>query len=188
MYQDKREFWREAKPWCKACACALSLDSVRLSATPWTVVHQTPLSVEFYRQVYWSGVAISFCRDSSRPRDLTRVSVSPELAGGFFTPSITWETPSACYASNTSAWNIKFTVGFGGFPCSSAGKESAHNEGDPGSLTGPSWVRKILWRRDRLPSPVFLGFPGASDGKESAHKAGHVGSIPRFVKSQTQIF
>ena len=23
-----------------------------------------------------------------------------------------------------------------------------------------SWIRKILWRRDRLPTPVFLGFPG----------------------------
>ena len=23
-----------------------------------------------------------------------------------------------------------------------------------------SWVRKIPWRRDRLPTPVFLGFPG----------------------------
>ena len=31
-----------------------------------------------------------------------------------------------------------------------------------------SWVRKIAWRRDRLPTPVFLGFPGGSDGKESA--------------------
>ena len=29
-----------------------------------------------------------------------------------------------------------------------------------------SWVRKIPWRRDRLPTPVFLGFPGGSDGKE----------------------
>ena len=35
-----------------------------------------------------------------------------------------------------------------------------------------SWVRKICWRRDRLPTPVFLGFPGGSDGKESAHNAG----------------
>ena len=26
-----------------------------------------------------------------------------------------------------------------------------------------SWVRKIPWRRDRLPTPVFLGFPGGSD-------------------------
>ena len=30
-----------------------------------------------------------------------------------------------------------------------------------------SWVGKILWRRDRLPTPVFLGFPGGSAGKES---------------------
>ena len=31
-----------------------------------------------------------------------------------------------------------------------------------------SWVRKIPWRRDRLPTSVFLGIPGGSDGKESA--------------------
>ena len=31
-----------------------------------------------------------------------------------------------------------------------------------------SWVRKIHWRRDSLPTPVFLGFPGGSGGKESA--------------------
>ena len=30
-------------------------------------------------------VAISFCRGSSQPRDQTRISVSPALAGGFFT-------------------------------------------------------------------------------------------------------
>ena len=29
-------------------------------------------------------------------------------------------------------------------------------------------VGKIHWRRDRLPTPVFLGFPGGSAGKESA--------------------
>ena len=27
------------------------------------------------------------------------------------------------------------------------------------------WVRKILWRREGLPTPVFLGFPGDSAGK-----------------------
>ena len=31
-----------------------------------------------------------------------------------------------------------------------------------------SWVGKIHWRKDRLPSPVFMGFPGVSAGKESA--------------------
>ena len=28
------------------------------------------------------------------------------------------------------------------------------------------------WRRDRLPTPVFLGFPGDSDGKESTCNVG----------------
>ena len=32
-------------------------ESVRLSATPWaTVVYQAPLSMEFSRQEYWSGL------------------------------------------------------------------------------------------------------------------------------------
>ena len=37
-------------------------------------------------------------------------------------------------------------------------------------------VRKIPWRRDSLPSPVFLGFPGGLGGKESACNAGDLGS------------
>ena len=41
-----------------------------------------------------------------------------------------------------------------------------------------SCVGKIPWRRDRLPSPVFLGFPGDSDGKESACNMGDLGSNP----------
>ena len=41
-----------------------------------------------------------------------------------------------------------------------------------------SWVGKIHWRRDRLPTPVFLGFPGGSAGKESASYAGDLGLIP----------
>ena len=40
-----------------------------------------------------------------------------------------------------------------------------------------SWVGKILWRRDRLPTPIFLGFPCGSAGKESACNAGDLGSI-----------
>ena len=45
---------------------------------------------------------------------------------------------------------------------SSAGKESPCNAGDPGSIPGG---RKICWRRDRLPTPVFL--PGESHGQWS---------------------
>ena len=37
--------------------------------------------------------------------------------------------------------------------------------------------REVPWRRDRLPTPVFLGFPCGSDGKESTCSAGDLCSI-----------
>ena len=40
-----------------------------------------------------------------------------------------------------------------------------------------SWVQKICWRRDRLPTPVFLSSPCDSAGKESACNAGDLGLI-----------
>ena len=40
------------------------------------------------------------------------------------------------------------------------------------------WVQEIPWRRDRLPTPVFLGFPGGSDGKESSCSVRDLSSIP----------
>ena len=46
-----------------------------------------------------------------------------------------------------------------------------------------SWVGKIPWRRDKLPTPVFLGFPGASDNKESACNAGDLGFFPELGRS-----
>ena len=66
------------------------------------------------------------------------------------------------------------------FPVSSAGKEPACNAG--GSQFN-SWVRKMPWRRDRLPTPVFLGFPGGSAGKESSCNAGDLGLIPGLGRS-----
>ena len=46
-----------------------------------------------------------------------------------------------------------------------------------------SWVGKIPWRRDRLPTPVYLGFPGGSDGEETACPVGDLGSIPQLGRS-----
>ena len=46
-----------------------------------------------------------------------------------------------------------------------------------------SWVRKIRWRKVRLPNPVFLGFPCGSAGKESACNVGDLGSIPGLGRS-----
>ena len=64
--------------------------------------------------------------------------------------------------------------------CSSVGKEYACNAGDPRSVPG---LRKILRRRDRLPTPVFLCFPGGSAGKESACNVGDLSSIPGLGRS-----
>ena len=46
-----------------------------------------------------------------------------------------------------------------------------------------SWVGKIHWRRDRLPTPGFLGFPYGSVGKESACNVGDLASIPGLGRS-----
>ena len=46
-----------------------------------------------------------------------------------------------------------------------------------------SWVRKIFWRRDRLPTPVFLGLLCGSAGKESSCNAGDLGLIPGLGRS-----
>ena len=35
-----------------------SLSRVRLFVTPWTVAHQTPLSMGFSRQTHWSGLPL----------------------------------------------------------------------------------------------------------------------------------
>ena len=46
-----------------------------------------------------------------------------------------------------------------------------------------NWIRflgrGIHWRRDRLPTPVFLGFP-CSAGKQSTCNAGDLGSVPEL--------
>ena len=48
-------------------------------------------------------------------------------------------------------------------PCDSASKESACNVGDLGSTP---WVRKIPWKRERLPTPLF--WPGKFHGLYSS--------------------
>ena len=68
------------------CPCMLS--HVRLFATPWTVAHQAPLSVGFFRWEHWGGLPFP------SPGDLPEPEIEPEspvLASRFFTNSATWE-------------------------------------------------------------------------------------------------
>ena len=48
--------WQIPQPFFRgACICVLRhFSHVQLFATPWTVAHQAPLSMEFSRQEYWS--------------------------------------------------------------------------------------------------------------------------------------
>ena len=65
---------------------------VQLFATPWTVARQSHGSLSVILQPRILGwAAMPFSRGSSPPRDRTESLMFPELAGGFFTISTTWE-------------------------------------------------------------------------------------------------
>ena len=61
------------------------LSHVQLSMISWTVVHQAPLSMEFSRQEYWSGLSFPSPRDLPDPGIEPASLASPVLAGGFIT-------------------------------------------------------------------------------------------------------
>ena len=67
---------------CVRAACSVMPDSF---VTPWTVVHQVPLSMGFFRQEYWSGLPFPPPGDFPNPRIESLSLASPALAGGFFT-------------------------------------------------------------------------------------------------------
>ena len=94
-------------------------------------------------------VAMPSSKGSSWPRDWTWISslTSPALPGRFFTPSTTWEA---------------LCMDCCGLPCSSDGKESACQ---CRRFRFNPWVRKIPWRREWQPTPVFL--PGESHRERS---------------------
>ena len=61
------------------------LSCIQLFGTPWTIVHQAPLSMEFSKQEYWSELPFPSPRDLPDPGIKPTSLVSPSLAGGFFT-------------------------------------------------------------------------------------------------------
>ena len=57
----------------------LVLSHVWLLATPWTVTHQTPLSLGFCRQEYWTGLPFPPPEDLPNPGIKSTSPVSPAL-------------------------------------------------------------------------------------------------------------
>ena len=91
-----------------------------------------------------------------------------------FPPQL-WETKLTLSATHLIASFLH-----AGFPASSVGKESACK---CRGCWFSSWVGKIRWRRDRLPTPVFSGFPCGSAGKESTCNARDLGLISGLGRS-----
>ena len=68
------------------CVCFQSCPTF---CDPWTVAHQAPLSMEFSKQEYWSGLSFPFPGDLPNSGIKPTSLMSPELAGRFFAISIT---------------------------------------------------------------------------------------------------
>ena len=101
--------WREEPGGLQSMhMCMLSCFSrVQLFVTPWTVARQAPLSRGILQARILEWVAMSSSRGSSQPRDQTGLGsnwikldqtgskpttlMSPQMAGGFFITSTTWE-------------------------------------------------------------------------------------------------
>ena len=64
---------------------------VWLFATLWTVALQAPLSMRFCRQEYWRGLLCPPPGDLHDPGIEPMFLMFPELAGGLFITSTTWE-------------------------------------------------------------------------------------------------
>ena len=114
---------------------------VRLFATPWTVACQAPLSMEFCRQEYWSGLPFT------SPGDLPDSGIkpkSPALAGRFFTTE-----PPGKLVTRYILTLISISI-----------NRSMHT-----SQGFAPWVRKIPWRSKWQLTPVFL--PGKFHGQRS---------------------
>ena len=86
------------------------LRCVCLFVTPWTVVHQAPLSVGFPRQEYWSGLPFPSPGNLPIPGIEPMALASPALAGGFFTTGATWEALAGGFFTTGATWEASNIV------------------------------------------------------------------------------
>ena len=118
------------------------------SATAWTVALQTPLSMGFSRQEYWSGLPCP------PPGDRPNPGIKPG------SPALQADTREARYCTYMYSYmHLSFLYGF---PRWLNGKESTCQ---CSRLKFNPWVGEMHWRRKWQPTPVFL--PGKSNGQRS---------------------
>ena len=115
--------------------------------------------------------------DSTRYKPLAQAGLIRMFGPG------SWKQRGPLCWSAPALSHLCYDLNYMGFPGSSVGKESSCNLLQCRRPWFDSWVRKIPWRRDSLPIPVFLGFPGGSDSKEFICNVGDLGLIPGFRRS-----
>ena len=94
------------------CACLWShFSRVWLFVTLLTIACQSPLSMGFSRQEYWSGFPCSPPGDFPDPRTEPTSLTSPALKGGFLTTSATWEAPYKWESELSRNYASHHTVG-----------------------------------------------------------------------------
>ena len=71
-----------------ATMCVLLLSCIQLFATPWTVARQAPLSMEFSRQEYWSGLPFP------APGDLSVAGIEPTSPASSLSCLLHWQEDS----------------------------------------------------------------------------------------------
>ena len=97
------------------CVCTKPLQ-LCLFVTPWTVARQAPLSKQFSRHEYWSGLPCSSPGDLPDPGVILASPKSPELASRFFTtmppgkPQINY-TPIKINNGTCSQWDCRQLLG-----------------------------------------------------------------------------
>ena len=106
VWVNSRSWWWTGRPgiavhgvtkswtWLSNWTELKSLQSYPTLAIPWMVALQAPLSMEFSRQEYWSGLSRPLSGDLPNPGTEPTSLISPTLAGGLFTTSAIWE---ACF-------------------------------------------------------------------------------------------
>ena len=77
-------YWHNALQSGLVVGVVQSLSRVQLFASPWTVAHQAPLSVEFSRHKYWSGLPFTPPGHLLSPGIKLSSLASPALEGRFF--------------------------------------------------------------------------------------------------------
>ena len=89
LLKERKEQAAELRLQPPVSACVLSL--AQLLATPWTVAHQSPLSMGFSRQECWSGLLCPPTGDLPSPGVKPVSLMSSALADRFFPTNTTWE-------------------------------------------------------------------------------------------------